>query len=164
MHRRFQEIWFSAVLGFGAWALDALLNVSGRGPWGWSNLVEELMVSDSPRLLFRILFLLVSLGLGYSLWLSRERERRIRDLQQALNSLQFQIANPLLLIVGYSSTLALKEGWPASREAIELLSEIQLNSQKLHELVKQWPEPDPSWRTKAEERKESITTARRIAA
>lgn len=163
MHRRFQEIWFGAGLGFGAWALDALLNVSGRGQWGWGTLVEELMVSDSPRLLFRILFLLVSLGLGYSLWLSRERERRIRDLRQALNSLQFQIANPLLLIVGYSSTLALKEGWPTSREAIELIGEIQLNSQRLHEVVKQWPESDPPWQTKVEERKESITTARRIA-
>ena len=164
MHRRFQEIWFSAGLGLGAWALDALLNVSGRGPWSWSNWVEELMVSDSPRLLFRILFLLVSLGLGYSLWLSRERERRIRDLQQAMNSLQFQIAHPLLLIVGYTSTLTLKEGWPASREAIEMIGEIRANSQKLHEVVKQWPESEPPGQTKAAERKESITTARRIAA
>lgn len=162
MHRRFQEIWFSTGFGFGAWGLDALLNVSGRGQWGWGTLVEELIVSDSPRLLFRILFLLVSLGLGYSLWLSRERERRIRDLQQAVNALQFRIANPLLLIVGYASTLALKEGWPASREAIEMIGEIQLNSQKLHEVVKQWPESDPPGQTKAVE-KESVPTTRRIA-
>lgn len=163
MHRRFQDIWFSAGLGLGAWALDALLNVSGRGQWGWGTLVEELILSDSPRLLFRILFLLVSLGLGYSLWLSRERERRIHDLQQSMNSLQFQIANPLLLIIGYTSTLTLKEGWPASREAIEMIGEIQVSSQKLREVVKQWPESDPSGQTKAAERNESITTKRLAA-
>jgi hypothetical protein len=96
--------------------------------------------------------------------LSRERERRVRDLQQTLNSLQFQIANPLLLIVGYSSTLSLKEGWPASREAIEMVSEIRLNSQRLNEVVKQWPESDPPRQTKSEEWEQKIDTARRIAA
>jgi hypothetical protein len=164
MARRYQEIWCSVGIGLGAWALDAILNASGRSQWGWVAFVEELVVTNSPRLLFRILFLMVSLGLGYSLWLSRERERRVRDLQQTLNSLQFQIANPLLLIVGYSSTLSLKEGWPASREAIEMVSEIRLNSQRLNEVVKQWPESDPPRQTKSEEWEQKIDTARRIAA
>lgn len=163
MAKRYQEIWCSAGFGFGVWLLDAILNASGRGQWGWGTFVEELIASDSPRLLFRILFLVVSLGLGYSIWLSRERARRIRDLQQAIDSLQFQIANPLVLILGYSSTLSLKEGWPASREAVEMLSEIHLNSQKLNQIVKQWPETAPSWQTKDEEMKEGISTARRIA-
>lgn len=164
MARRYREIWCSVGIGFGAWALDAILNTSGRNQWGWGAFVEEQVVSDSPRLLFRILFLMVSLGLGYSLWLSRERERQIRDLQQTMNSLQFQIANPLLLIVGYCSILSLKEGWPASREAIEIVSEIRLNSQRLSEVVKQWSESDPPRLTKSEEREERIDTARRVAA
>lgn len=163
MAKRYQEILCGAGLGFGIWVLDAILNASGRGQWGWGNFVEELVMNDSPRLLFRILFLVVSLGLGYSLWLSRERARRIRDLQQAMDSLQFQITNPLLLILGYSSTLSLKEGWPASREAVEMISEIHLNSQKLNQIVRQWPEPAPSEPTKDAEMKEGISTARRIA-
>lgn len=162
MVKRYQEIWCGAGFGLGIWILDAVLNASGRGQWGWVNFVEELVVSDSPRLLFRILFLVVSLGLGYSIWLSRKRARRIRDLQQAMNALQFQTANPLLLILGYSSTLSLKEGWPASREAVEMLSEIHLNSQKLNQIVRQWPEPAPPRQTKDEEMKEDISTARRI--
>jgi len=163
MVKRYQEIWCGAGFGFGIWMLDAILNASGRGQWGWGTFVEELVVSDSPRLLFRILFLVVALGLGYSIWLSRERARRIRDLQQAINAFQFQIANPLLLILGYSSTLSLKEGWPASREAVEMISEIHLNSQKLDQIVRQWPELAPSQQTKDEEIKEGIGTARRIA-
>jgi hypothetical protein len=162
MARRYQEIWCGAGLGFGIWLLDAILNASGRGQWDWGTFVEELVVSNSPRLLFRILFLIVSLGLGYSIWLSRERARQIRDLQQAMNSLQFQITNPLLLILGYSSTLSLKEGWPASREAVEILSEIHLNSQKLNQIVRQWPEPALSRQTKDEEMREGLSTARRI--
>lgn len=137
--RNHREIWFGMGIGLGAWAFDSLLHANGSSQWGWSAFIEELFMSDGPRLLFRILFLIVSLGLGYSLWLSRERERRMRDLEQAIRSLERQIVNPSLLIAGYSSAISLKEGWPASREAVEMISAIHLNAQKINEALKQWP-------------------------
>src|SRR5574341_1746205 len=124
MFGRYKEIWYGMIIGVSIWALDAALHPSGRGQFGFGAFARELIVGDPPKILLRFLFLIVSGALGFSLWQSRERARRMRDLQMAINLLQRQIVNPLLLIVGYSSNLALKEGWPASHETIELMGEI----------------------------------------
>ncbi|HMV46158.1 MAG TPA: hypothetical protein PKC13_08190 [Blastocatellia bacterium] len=122
--------------------IDAMLQVGGRDHFGFDTVVSEMILSRPPQLLLRVSLLLISVALGYSLWQSRERERRMRDLQTLLKSLQRQIVSPSLLILGHSSNLALREGWPVSRESVEMMSEIQCNARKLNEIIRQWPETD----------------------
>ena len=139
---RYREIAFGMLAGLGLWLMDALLQASGRDHFGFDTIANEMISSRPPQLLLRVLLLIISVALGYSLWKSRERERRMRDLQMMLNSLQRQIVNPSLLILGHSSNLALREGWPVSRESVEMMSEIQCNARKLNEIIRQWPETD----------------------
>jgi len=140
--RRYREIAYGVLTGLGIWVIDAMLQVGGRDHFGFDTVVSEMILSRPPQLLLRVSLLLISVALGYSLWQSRERERRMRDLQTLLKSLQRQIVSPSLLILGHSSNLALREGWPVSRESVEMMSEIQCNARKLNEIIRQWPETD----------------------
>lgn len=142
MMGRYREIAYGVLTGLGIWVIDALLQASGRDHFGFDTVASEMILSRPSQLLLRILLLIVSVALGYSLWQSRERERRMRDLQMMLSSLQRQIVNPSLLILGYSSNLALREGWPVSHESVEMMSEIQCNARKINEIIKQWPGAD----------------------
>jgi hypothetical protein len=140
--RRYREIAYGVLTGLGIWVIDAMLQVGGRDHFGFDTVVSEMILSRPPQLLLRVSLLLISVALGYSLWQSRERERRMRDLQTLLKSLQRQIVSPSLPILGHSSNLALREGWPVSRESVEMMSEIQCNARKLNEIIRQWPETD----------------------
>lgn len=140
--KRYREIAYGVLTGLGIWVIDAMLQVGGRDHFGFDTVVSEMILSRPPQLLLRVSLLLISVALGYSLWQSRERERRMRDLQTLLKSLQRQIVSPSLLILGHSSNLALREGWPVSRESVEMMSEIQCNARKLNEIIRQWPETD----------------------
>lgn len=137
---RYREIAYGVLTGLSIWVIDAVLQAGGRDHFGFDTVASEMILSRPPQLLLRMLLLIVSVALGYNLWQSRERERRRRDLQMILKSLQRQIVNPSLLILGHSSNLALREGWPVSRESVEMMSEIQCNARKLNEIIKQWPE------------------------
>lgn len=142
MMGRYREIAYGVLTGLGIWVIDAMLQASGRDYFGVDTVASEMILSRPPQLLLRVLLLIISVALGYSLWKSRERERRMRDLQTLFKSLQRQIVNPSLLILGHSSNLALREGWPVSRESVEMVSEIQCNARKLNEIIKKWPEVD----------------------
>ena len=150
---RYREIAFGMLAGLGLWLMDALLQASGRDHFGFDTIANEMISSRPPQLLLRVLLLVISVALGYSLWQSRERERRMRDLQMMLNSLQRQIVNPSLLILGHSSNLALREGWPVSRESVEIVSEIRCNAQKLNEIIGKWPEIDSTPTATAEKQR-----------
>lgn len=155
---RYREIAFGMLAGLGLWLMDALLQASGRDHFGFDTIANEMISSRPPQLLLRVLLLIISVALGYSLWKSRERERRMRDLQMMLNSLQRQIVNPSLLILGHSSNLALREGWPVSRESVEMMSEIQCNARKLNEIIRQWPETDYTPTATAEKQRAQYNT------
>lgn len=137
---RYREIEYGVLIGLTIWVMDAILQAGGGDHFGFDTVASEMSLSHPPQLLLRILLMIISVALGYSLWQSRKRERQMHDLQMRLNSLQHQIVNPLLLILGYSSNLTLREGWPVSRESVELLSEIQCHARKLNEIVTQWSE------------------------
>lgn len=155
---RYREIAYGVLTGLSIWVIDAMLQAGGRDHFGFDTVASEMILSRPPQLLLRILLLIISVALGYSLWQSRERERRMRDLQMIFKSLQRQIVNPSLLILGHSSNLALREGWPVSRESVEMLSEIQCSARKLNEIIKQWPETDYTPMAMAEKQRTQYRT------
>ena len=138
---RYKEIWYGIVIGISMWALDAMMHASMHSELGWSEFRQEFIASNSTQLFFRSLFVIVSMGFGFSLWLSNQRKCQVLDLQDAINSLHSQIVNPALLISGYCRMLSFKEGWPVSREEVEMIREIQLNAQKITVVINQLPPP-----------------------
>lgn len=139
---RYREVIYGVLTGLSIWLFDAMLQASGRDHFSFGAVVSEIIPNHPPQLFLRLLLLSISVALGYSLWQSRERECRMRDLQMALNSLQHQMVSPSLLILSHSANLGLREGWPVARESVELLREIQCNAWKLNEILYRWPESE----------------------
>lgn len=139
--KRYKEIWCGLAMGFSMWTLDAAMHAGLHGQFNLRSFTKELIASDSALLLFRALFVIVSTALGISLWRSNRRKCEVRELRASADSLYREIASPLLLIVGYSQMLSLKDGWPVGREAIEIVGEIQINAQKVSEAMKRVPPP-----------------------
>ena len=139
--KRYKEIWYGLAIGVSMWMLDAAMHASLHGQFNWSGFAKEIIASDSAQLLFRALFVIVSTAFGISLWRSSQRKSQVHDLRASTDSLYREISSPLLLIVGYSQMLSLKEGWPVGREAIEIVGEIQFNARKVSEVIKRIPPP-----------------------
>ena len=141
---RYKEIWYGAAIGISTWILDAMMHAIQRGPISWSAFTSEAIASDGAGLVFRIFFVVVSTALGVSLWRSNRHRCELRELQGLFGAFHRQVVNPMLLIVGYSRMLTLKEGWPVARESVEMINEIQINAQKINNALKCLPPPlDP---------------------
>lgn len=141
MIRRYKEIWYGLLIGLTTWSLDAMMHASMHGHLTWGNFSQELLSEDITQLFFRTLFILISVALGFALWRSNQRKYQVEDLQLTLNSLHRQVVSPLLLITGYCRLLSLKEGWPVSKETIEMIEKIQLNAEQINDIIKQLPPP-----------------------
>jgi hypothetical protein len=139
--KRYKEIWYGLGIGISAWLIDALMHSMQLGEFAWNAFAKELVIGNSAEFPFRVLFVLVSTALGITLWRSNRRACRVRELQAAIGSFNRQIINPLILIVGYSQMLSLREGFPVAHESIQLIDEIQINAQKINEVIKQLPPP-----------------------
>lgn len=138
---RYKEIWYGAAIGISTWMLDAMMHAIQRGPISWSTFTKEAISSEGTGLLFRIFFVVVSTALGVSLWRSNRDRCELRELQGLFGAFHRQVVNPVVLIIGYSRMLTLREGWPVGREAVEMVNEIQINAQKINNALKCLPAP-----------------------
>jgi hypothetical protein len=138
---RYKEIWYGVAIGISMWILDAMMHASMHGHLNRHTFIKEIFVDDATQLFFRSLFVVVALAFGFTLWRSNLRKDQVEDLQTVIDLFHRQTVNPLLLIVGYCRLLSFKEGWPVSRQEIEIIHEIQLNAQKLGEVINQLPPP-----------------------
>jgi len=137
----YKEVAYGAGMGVSMWVVDATMHAIQRGPISWSGFVQEMIASNDAQLLFRLLFVAMATALGISLWRSNRHRCQVRDLQALLGAFHRQVVNPVVLIVGYSRMLSLREGWPVGREAVEIIHEIQLNAQKVNNAIKHLPPP-----------------------
>lgn len=141
MLSRYKEIWYGALIGLSTLALDAMMHASMHGQLNFKSFITELFLLDITQLFFRSLFVVISVAFGYALWRSNQHRNQVQDLQLGVETLHRQIMNPLVLIIGYSQLLSLKEGWPVSKENIELVDAIRSNAEKINGLIKQLPPP-----------------------
>ncbi|MEW6734399.1 MAG: hypothetical protein AB1489_23940 [Acidobacteriota bacterium] len=141
MLSHYKEVWYGIAIGISMWVLDALMHASMHGRLSWHSFINEFSLNDITQLFFRSLFVIVATAFGFTLWRSNQRKCQVNDLQEVINSLHSQVVSPLLLIVGYTRLLSVKEGWPVSREEIEMIREIQLNAEKINRAIKALPPP-----------------------
>lgn len=138
---RYKEIWYGIAIGLSIWALDAMMHASLHRRITWNGFTRELISSDSAQLLFRVLFVIVASAFGFSLWRSNRRRSQVQEIQNSVDSFYRQIANPLLLVVGYSQMLSLRRGCPVGSETLEIIQQIHLNAQKVNDAIKNLPPP-----------------------
>ncbi len=144
MLSRYKEIWYGILIGLSTLALDVMMHASMQSHLNFQSFITELFLVDITQLFFRSLFVLISIAFGVALWRSNQHKNQVQDLQTGVETLHRQIMNPLVLIIGYSQLLSLKEGWPVSQENIQLVNSIRTNAEKISELIKQLPPPGQS--------------------
>lgn len=138
---RYKEILYGFAIGISTWLLDVMMHASMHGHLNLHSFLEDLTTKNTTQQFFRLLFIVIAIAFGFALWRSNQRKHQVQSLQISIDSFHQQVINPLTLMVGYLELLSLKEGWPTSKENIELVAAIKLNAAKINDLMKLLPPP-----------------------
>ena len=108
--RRYKEIFYGLLLGVAMWVTDAAMHAQLGAEINSKGLANELLRPGATQLLFRSVFVVISLILGWSLWRSNWRERELRALEDAIVAFHRQLDSPAMRIV---SNVRMLQGRPS---------------------------------------------------
>lgn len=130
---KYREISWGLLFGLGAVILDTLMHaqMTDRSFWAESINPQPAMI------LYRVLFVLFGLALGWLLWQKNKRERDFRQLADTLASFQRDLSAPALLMHAELQVLLMKEESQLSPEAAKAVRFAYEKSQEIHALVKE---------------------------
>ncbi len=107
MIRQYKEILFGLAFGLAMWVVDAAMHAqigSNEGSWAGS-FIKELPDPESTPQFFGVLFLSVSMSLGFLFWRCNRKHRQAKDVEQELRSLRRAMTSPVMAFA-----LALRAG------------------------------------------------------
>jgi hypothetical protein len=131
MLQRYKEIFYGGIFGFGVSAIDTFMDARMEG----LSFLDE-MVQHRSMLIYRTLFILFGLALGWLLWQKNKREREFRDLSEILKRFRQEYEGPALLMHSKLQILLTRKDSNLSGEAEELLRFVYQKSQDLQALVR----------------------------
>ncbi|MEJ7577683.1 MAG: hypothetical protein WKF74_11840 [Pyrinomonadaceae bacterium] len=139
MFLRYKEIVFGVLLGLAMWIVDAAMHVSiGADVHSSGSFLAELLEPGATQLLFRSVFLLISLLFGWSLWRSNWRERELRALERAIVAFHRQLDSPAMRIISHIRMLQGRAGVTRDEVAAELADAIGDDARVIDGLAKQY--------------------------
>jgi hypothetical protein len=130
MLRKYKEIVYGFFFGLGAGIIDTLMDARMEG----QGLQDELALHPV-RILYRIVFVLFGLALGWLLWQKNKREREFRDLAELLDRFHHEYGRQALLMHAKLQVLLTREDLHLSHEAAELVGFVYEGSRELQRLV-----------------------------
>ncbi|MBV9072659.1 MAG: hypothetical protein JOZ10_03425 [Acidobacteria bacterium] len=134
----YKEIFYGIAFGVGAAALDTVIDARGSG----ESFAGELM--DHPgMILYRGLFVLFGLLLGWLLWKNHKRERDLRHLKEEVYRLGHEY-DAYALVLHTNLQLLLTKNLQIPADAESLLRSTYDKSRELQALTKQRPHSDLS--------------------
>lgn len=94
MLNRYKEIFYGLLLGLGACGIDVVMHsrMEERGLW------DEAFRFDVMPFLYRLLFIVFGLALGFLMWTRSSREREFRRLAEIYERFHREVADPAFLI------------------------------------------------------------------
>lgn len=131
MLQKYKEIFYGGIFGFGVSVMDTFMDARMEG----LSLQDE-MVQHRSMLIYRTLFILFGLGLGWLLWQKNKREREFRDLSEILRRFRQDHEGPALLMHSKLQILLTRKDFHLSAEAEELVLFVYQKSQDLQALVR----------------------------
>ncbi len=137
MLQKYKEIFYGGLFGLGAGILDTVMDARMEGLSLWDELVQH-----RPMLLYRTLFILFGLVLGWLLWQNNKRERELRDLSEILKRFRQEYEGPALLMHAKLQLLLTRKDLHLTDEAEELIQFVYQKSQELRGLAR---DKLPSW-------------------
>lgn len=134
MLQRYKEILFGLAFGIGAFLLDTNMDAAAGG----NNFLEEV-VAHPGMLLYRALFILLGLALGWLLWQRNRREREARQLAETLNRLRQKCAAQGLLLSTTLQRLLTRDDLHLTPQASRLLQDAYATSQEFQRIAEDKP-------------------------
>jgi hypothetical protein len=117
----YKEIFCGLLIGFGAWVIAAAMHAREEDASFWTELVHV----HGGTFVYRSLFLVFGLALGWLLWTRNRHEREFRRLVEIYERFHGEVADPAFLIHGKCEELLwLSDGeLPAkARESVRLFT------------------------------------------
>jgi H+/Cl- antiporter ClcA len=133
MQTSYKEIFYGIVFGFGAAALDTLIDARQTG----ESFVSGL--TDHPGMfLYRLVFIVYGLIVGWLLWKNNQRERDMRLLMEQLRRFHHEY-EAMAVVLHTNLQMLLTKNLPLSTEAEALLRSTYEKSRDLQALVRERP-------------------------
>ena len=128
MLRRYKEIFYGLIFGLGAACIDTLVDASTQQRSFWDF--------GLGMLLYRTVFVLFGVLLGWLLWRNNQSERESRSLIETVQKLQANIGPPTVIIHAQTQLLLTKSGVALSPETEGIVRSIHEQSMKLQSIAK----------------------------
>ena len=128
MLKHYKEIIYGLIFGLGAAAIDTFVDAITQNTSFWDF--------GLGMLLYRALFVLFGLILGWLLWRANQSERESRSLALALQQLQHDIGPPAVMIHSQTQLLLTKPDAPLSPKIEAIVRSIHEQSLKLQSITK----------------------------
>ena len=138
--KRYKEILFGFALGAAMWLIDSVMHTELGKSVHAESLWTEVFAPHPTALIFRSVYLAISISFGFFLWRMNWRERQLRALEQAVIAFQRQLDAPALRILGASRQLQNRNSVQLDEIAERLASEINLDAGLIDELAKKYLE------------------------
>ena len=130
MLQNYKEIFFGFAFGIGAVILDTGMDAIANG----NSLLDE--VTEHPgMLLYRVVFIVLGLVLGWLLWKRNRRERAYRQLAETLRKLQHECEKQALLLRSTLQNLLIRDDVHLSEAASQLLQKAYQETQELQRIA-----------------------------
>lgn len=128
MLRQYKEIIYGLIFGLGAACIDIFVDATTehRAFWDFSL----------GMLLYRALFVLFGVILGWLLWRNNQGEREFRSLASAFHKLQHDIGPPAVIIHAQTQLLLTKPGTQLPPDMEAIVRSIHEQSLKLQSITK----------------------------
>jgi len=128
MLRHYKEIIYGLIFGLGAAAIDTFVDAITGNKAFWDF--------GPGMLLYRALFVLFGLILGWLMWRANQSERNFRSLTTAFQQLQHDIGPPAVIIHAQTQLLLTKPDAPLSPHMEAIVRSIHEQSLKLQSICK----------------------------
>ena len=134
MFRRYKEIFYGLVFGFGAAIIDTLMDARQEG----LSFAGE-MAQHPVMIFYRICFVLFGLLLGWLLWRDSKRVRDFRELSETMAQLRQQLGKNAFLMQTKLQLLLTRDDLHIPQEAQELIRLVYQSSQELQGALRDTP-------------------------
>ena len=131
MFQKYREIFYGGVIGLGAAGLDTFTDGVSQG----NSFADEIAEHPS-MMLYRAIFLLLGLAIGWLVWRNRRRERDFQRIFAAAERLQQGSDKQALLINTKIQVLLTRDDFHFPPDAQQLLRGIYDSSKQLQSLVR----------------------------
>ena len=130
MFQKYKEIFFGLAFGIGAVLLDTGMDAMAEG----NSLMDE--VSEQPgMLLYRAVFIVFGLLLGWILWQRNRRERAYRQVAETLRRIQRECETQALFLRSTLQNLLIRDDVRLSDSASQLVQDAYQKAQELQKIA-----------------------------